>query len=135
VTVNVLANDADPDGSLDASTTLVVQAPAHGTTSVGTNGAITYTPTAGYSGSDTFTYTVADKQANRSNAATVTLTVTAAPPSGGGGNNGGGGKGGGGPLRWYDLLALGALLSLRFVRNSRPAPWSGKNLSPAVNNL
>jgi hypothetical protein len=38
-------------------------------------------------------------------------------------------------MRWLDLLALAALLSLPFVRNARPGAWRGKNLSPAVNNL
>jgi ELWxxDGT repeat protein len=136
ITISVLSNDADPDGALDASSTRIAQAPAHGTTSVDSNGIITYTPSAGYSGSDTFTYTVADKQGSTSNTATVTLTVTAAPPSGGsgggdggggsggsgsgssgggggggggGGSGGSGGGGGGGPLRWYDVLMLAAL--------------------------
>lgn len=54
---------------------------------------------------------------------------------GGAGSGDGGGGGGGGPMRWYDLLALAALLSWRFVRNSRHATELGKNLSPAVNNL
>lgn len=137
VSVNVLSNDADPDGSLDPSSTRIVQAPAHGTAAVGTNGTITYTPTAGYSGSDTFTYTVADNQGNTSNAATVTLTVTAAPPSSGGGtgSDGGGKKGGGGPLGWFDVLALAALAAWRFVRTSTRNRAAWKNLSPAVNNL
>jgi len=61
---------------------------------------------AGYSGSDSFTYTVKDEQGTVSNAATVTLTVTAAapPPSTGGG--------GGGSATLLDLLALGGLLAV-----------------------
>jgi ELWxxDGT repeat protein len=137
VTVSVLANDFDPDGTIDASTVLPVQPPAHGSVLLNANGTITYTPASGYSGSDSFTYRVADNQGNTSTG-TVTLTVTA---SGSGGNNGGGGGsggeggGGGGAMRWLDLLALAALLSLPFVRNARPGAWRGKNLSPAVNNL
>lgn len=139
VTVNVLANDTDADGSLDPSTVLPVKPPTHGSVLLNANGTITYTPAAAYSGSDSFTYRVADNQGNTSEGI-VNVTVTAA--SGSGGNNGGGGGsggdgggGGGGPLRWYDLLALAALLSLRVVRNSRSADSRCKNLSPAVNNL
>jgi ELWxxDGT repeat protein len=135
VTVNVLSNDADADGALNASTTVIVQAPAHGSASVGGNGAITYTPVAGYAGTDSFTYTVADNQGNASNAATVTLTVTAAPTSGGGGNDGGGGNGGGGPLRWLDVLLLAALAAWKLVRIAARDRAAGKNLSPLVNNL
>ena len=124
VTVSVLANDMDPDSSLDAASLKIAQAPAHGTTSVGSGGAITYTPTGDYSGSDTFTYTVADKQGNPSNAATVSLTVTAAPPSTGGG--GGSGGGGGGPMGWWDALLLAALAAWRRVRFSHATALHGK---------
>jgi len=137
VTVNVLTNDADADGTLNAATVQVVQAPAHGTTLVGANGNITYTPTAGYSGSDSFSYSVADNQGNVSNA-TVNLTVTAASGSGGSSSNGStgdGGKGGGGPLRWCDVLMLAALVGWRFVRTSMRDRTAWKNLSPPVNNL
>jgi len=68
VTVDVLANDADPD-----SDDLVVQSvtqPADG--SVVSNGAdVVYTPDPGFNGTDTFTYTVSD-----GNGGTDTATVT-----------------------------------------------------------
>jgi len=51
--------------------------PAHGSVSINGNVA-TYTPTAGYGGSDSFTYLVNYGRAMRS--ATVSLTVTAPPP-------------------------------------------------------
>ncbi|NUM66338.1 DNRLRE domain-containing protein, partial [candidate division KSB1 bacterium] len=61
VVINVLANDSDADGSLNPTSVTVATAAAHGTTSVNTsNGAITYTPNAGFSGNDSFTYTVKD---------------------------------------------------------------------------
>ncbi len=82
--INVLANDVDTDGTLDNTSVRIVSGPAHGTATVGTGGAITYAPTAGYSGTDSFTYSVNDNQGNPSNAAAVTLTV------GSGGSNGGG---------------------------------------------
>lgn len=57
-TGNILANDTDPDGgTLSAS---VVTQPAHGTLTLGTNGAYTYAPAAGYSGLDTFVYRACD---------------------------------------------------------------------------
>ncbi|MCK6560368.1 Ig-like domain-containing protein [bacterium] len=79
VVINVLANDSDADGSLNPTSVTVATAAAHGTTSVNTsNGAITYTPNAGFSGNDSFTYTVKDNAGATSNAATVNITVTAA---------------------------------------------------------
>ncbi len=47
-------NDTDVEGS--ALTAVLDVGPAHGTLTLNTNGTFTYTPTANYSGSDTFTY-------------------------------------------------------------------------------
>ena len=56
-TIDVLANDTDPDG--DALRIESVTQPANG--SVRHDGAVvTYVPNAGFSGTDTFTYTVSD---------------------------------------------------------------------------
>ncbi|HEY4199187.1 MAG TPA: Ig-like domain-containing protein [Devosiaceae bacterium] len=52
-------------------------APAHGTTSIAGD-VVTYTPAAGYSGADSFTYT-ATGPGGTSAPATITLTVAAAP--------------------------------------------------------
>src|SRR5262245_53985737 len=60
VAIDVLGNDTDPDGNdqLNPASVAVVSNPAHGSTSVDAGtGAITYTPAAGFSGTDTFTYT------------------------------------------------------------------------------
>ena len=78
VSIPVLANDTDPDR--DPLTVASFTQPAHGTVTCTTT-ACTYTPTAGYAGPDSFTYTVADGRGGTSTA-TVTLTVTAAnrPP-------------------------------------------------------
>jgi hypothetical protein len=58
----------------------VASGPAHGTTSVSGN-VVTYTPTAGYFGADSFTYT-ATGPGGTSSAATVTLTIaTPAAPT------------------------------------------------------
>ncbi|MBU2651344.1 MAG: T9SS type A sorting domain-containing protein, partial [Bacteroidetes bacterium] len=44
VTIDVLTNDYDPDGSLIPSSVAVINAPAHGVTNVNANGSIVYTP-------------------------------------------------------------------------------------------
>ncbi len=64
---------ADPDG--DPLTYAVASPPAHGTLS-GTAPNLTYTPAAGYTGADSFTFTASDGQAT-SAPATVALAVTA----------------------------------------------------------
>ncbi|HEX5076793.1 MAG TPA: LamG-like jellyroll fold domain-containing protein, partial [Gemmatimonadaceae bacterium] len=70
----VLANDTDADANpLSAAK---VTDPAHGSVSLAANGGFTYTPTAGYSGPDSFTYRANDGSAN-SNLATVSLSVAA----------------------------------------------------------
>ena len=70
----------DLSGSITGAHTSIAVAsgPAHGTTSV-SGDVVTYTPTSGYVGGDSFTYT-ATGPGGTSSAATVTLTV-AAPPA------------------------------------------------------
>ena len=95
VSVNVLSNDTD-DGTLQAATVTVVDAPTNGTATANADGTITYTPNSGFVGSDSFTYTVMDDLNVVSNVATVAITVNAVvvppptPPasSGGGGSTG-----------------------------------------------
>lgn len=77
VTVNVLANDSDADH--DAFTVLAATTPRHGTTRVNADGTITYTPAAGYSGADTFAYTVRDTAGNLTNATVIVNVGDAAP--------------------------------------------------------
>ena len=72
----VLGNDTDAEG--DVLTAVLVAGPAHGTLTLNTDGSFTYTPNAGYSGTDSFTY-AANDGALDSEVATVTLTVTATP--------------------------------------------------------
>jgi hypothetical protein len=60
-TINVLANDADPDGALDPTSVSIVSGPLHGTASVDpVTGTVRYTSDAGYSGTDEITYRVCD---------------------------------------------------------------------------
>jgi len=76
VVISVLANDSDPDGSIDPTTVSIVAGPANGSVSVDpVNGDVTYSPDADYHGSDSFTYTVEDDDGATSNVATVTVAV------------------------------------------------------------
>ncbi|WP_038033329.1 Ig-like domain-containing protein [Thermopetrobacter sp. TC1] len=92
--LGVLANDLDADG--DALTASIADQPQRGTVVVNADGSITYTPEAGFEGTDTFTYTVTDAQ-GASDTATVTVHVgdDGAGNGGSGGNGGNGGSGGG----------------------------------------
>jgi len=71
VTINVLTNDTGT--GLDI---IQVSRPAHGSATT-SGGAITYTPSAGFTGTDSFTYTIGD---SFSQTATATVTVTVNPP-------------------------------------------------------
>ena len=70
----VLGNDTDADGN--SLTAAVVTGVTHGTLTLGSTGSISYVPTTGYTGPDSFTYRANDGTAN-SNTATVNLTVSA----------------------------------------------------------
>ena len=72
VTVNVLANDDDPDG--DLLTVAVSDPPENGTATRNDNNSVTYTPNAGFVGTDSFEYELTDGKGGQS-AATVTITV------------------------------------------------------------
>src|SRR5262249_36755497 len=63
----LLANDVDVDSETTAG---VVDPPAHGTVSLGSDGGFQYTPTSGYVGQDSFTYQN-NKNGLLSNVATV----------------------------------------------------------------
>ncbi|QUJ66489.1 tandem-95 repeat protein [Photobacterium sp. GJ3] len=73
--IDVLANDSDIDGSLNVSTVQVITQPQHGQTSIDANGQVTYTPSANFFGSDSFTYVVQDDLGATSQPATVSVTV------------------------------------------------------------
>jgi VCBS repeat-containing protein len=76
VEIDVLANDSDSDGSVNASTVTIESLPSHGSAAVNANGSITYTPAEDWSGADSFTYSVADNEGTYSEAATVSITIT-----------------------------------------------------------
>lgn len=73
VDINVLANDSDPEG--DALTLVSVTAPGNGTAVI-SGERVRYTPNTGFSGSDTFSYTVRDSFGATSTA-NVTVNVAA----------------------------------------------------------
>src|SRR5262249_45052319 len=72
----VLANDSDPEGqAVSVGAPRPATSPAHGSVSLAANGSFDYTPDAGYSGNDSFTYSVTDGFA--SSTATVTISISA----------------------------------------------------------
>lgn len=77
INIAVLANDTDGDG--DSLSVSAVTDPAGGTASSGANGTITYSPDAGFVGTDIFAYTIEDGNGG-SATATITVTVAATPP-------------------------------------------------------
>ena len=74
LTMTVLANDVDPDSTINPGSVLLGTKPAALTLSVQADGSIVASATT--AGTYTFTYTVADTSGARSAAATVTVTVT-----------------------------------------------------------
>lgn len=81
VSINVLANDSDPDnGTL---TVTAITQPTNGTASINDNGSISYQANSGYQGADSFTYTISDGDGGQSTATVfVTVSDTITPPIG-----------------------------------------------------
>lgn len=82
VLIDILANDLDTDGSLDATSVVIVDQPsqANGFSVDPVTGEVSYTHD-GSGLSDSFTYTVLDNQGAISNTATVTIQVGQQPLS------------------------------------------------------
>ena len=79
VIVPVIANDSDPE--LGLLTVVSVTQGTKGTAAVNPDGTVTYTPNAGETGEDTFTYLVTDDQGGEAVAAvTVTINPSDHPP-------------------------------------------------------
>jgi len=74
VTIGVAANDVDPEN--DALTVTAITSAAHGTVVLNADSTVRYTPTAGYTGGDTFNYTLRDARGATATGK-VTLTVAA----------------------------------------------------------
>lgn len=76
VVVPVLANDSDPEGSLDPASVVITAAPNKGgTATVNADGTVSYVPKLKFRGKETFRYTVRDQAGAPSNAATVSVNV------------------------------------------------------------
>jgi VCBS repeat-containing protein len=76
VSSGVLANDSDIDG--DMLSAILDTGPSHGTLVLNPNGSFTYTPSAGYSGTDSFSYRAFDGSAE--GALTQASIMVQAPP-------------------------------------------------------
>ncbi|MCF8409393.1 MAG: tandem-95 repeat protein, partial [Crocinitomicaceae bacterium] len=81
VVIDVTNNDTDTDGSINDASVTVVSNPTNGTTTVNPiTGEVTYTPNAGFNGTDSFTYSVCDNGTPlpaQCDQATVNITVNA----------------------------------------------------------
>jgi hypothetical protein len=77
ITINLIANDTAGTNPIAAASVAIASAPLHGTALANGDGTVTYTPTTGFSGADSFSYTVKDSGGASSNVASVALTVTA----------------------------------------------------------
>jgi hypothetical protein len=76
VTIQVLANDSDPDG--DPITVSATTQPVNGTVTISGGLSVVYTPAAGFVGSDAFSYTITDGRGGFATS-TVIVTVNLAP--------------------------------------------------------
>jgi len=81
VDTNVISNDTDSDGVVDGSTVTIISLPSNGTVTNQGNGVVTYTPNGGFTGVDSYSYTVRDDDGAESNVATVSIVVSSAPSS------------------------------------------------------
>jgi hypothetical protein len=77
--IPVLANDTDPNG--DALTITIDRQPSHGTAQV-ENGQIRYTPNPGFTGTDTFTYIIADGKGGTASATVMIMVTDSSQPTG-----------------------------------------------------
>jgi outer membrane protein OmpA-like peptidoglycan-associated protein len=76
--INVLGNDSDPDGT--ALTLQSITQPANGTATI-SGGRVSYTPRAGFSGADSFTYTATDGSCARTANVRVAVSAPVAAPT------------------------------------------------------
>jgi uncharacterized protein YjiK len=74
VTIDVAANDSDPDGNLDPTSVTVTSDLEHAAAASNGDGSITYTPSPGFAGLDTFVYEICDS-GRLCDTASVAVTV------------------------------------------------------------
>ncbi|MEB3885438.1 Ig-like domain-containing protein, partial [Lyngbya sp. CCY1209] len=76
VTIDVVGNDIDEDGTLNPGSLTVTTAPENGEIAVDPEtGDVTYTPDPGFNGTDSFIYTIEDNDGEVSNPTSVTVGV------------------------------------------------------------
>jgi gliding motility-associated-like protein len=81
VSTNVLANDKSVNlgGSINASSLVITTDPTHGTVVKNADGTISYTPTAGYVGTDSLVYKVCDNTSPTALCSTAVVYYTVLP--------------------------------------------------------
>ena len=78
ITIDLLANDQDIDGTLNTETITLHNPPEKGVIEINSNtGEATYIPNNNFHGNDSFTYTVKDNEGGISNTATVMVAINA----------------------------------------------------------
>ncbi|MFO1062607.1 MAG: Ig-like domain-containing protein [Pirellulales bacterium] len=124
VTIDVLANDSDADGTIDPSTVQITEIPApSGTAVVQPNGKIVFTPSTNYSGQVQFSYIVRDNVGTASNVAKVNVQVFQSIWRN--------------PTLQLDVSADGfvspidALLVINYINAGRPSDLPGSGIVPA----
>ncbi len=80
VVIDLAKNDNGGATGLDPASIEILTPPQHGKVEVGANGAITYTPDDGYTGTDQFTYRIKDLNGYYSNPAKVDVNINADAP-------------------------------------------------------
>lgn len=82
VNIHVTANDSDPNGDpIRLVNAPIIELPAHGTATRLSDSVIRYTPSAGFSGTDTFRYRITDGFPGSVHSALVTVRVDNKPPN------------------------------------------------------
>ena len=76
ITIDLAANDLDPDDGLDLTSIAIVGGPTNGSIAINGDGTVDYTHDGSETISDSFTYTIRDAAGQISNTATVSLTIT-----------------------------------------------------------
>lgn len=79
ITIEVLANDSDPNNNLKVSSLEIINAPISGTAEIDANG-IKYTSTGGDAALDSLTYRLSDVLGLYSDTATVSIWINLPPP-------------------------------------------------------
>ncbi len=73
--IDVIENDYDVDGFINPASVVITLNPKGGAVQVNNDGTVTFVPSPGFLGADTFRYTVRDNEGALSNQAVVTVNV------------------------------------------------------------